>query len=290
MTSIIPTPPPSYVEVDGLRLAYAEWPGVKGPIICLPQLTGHKGSFTRLAQHLAPDYRVIALDLRGRGDSAQPLADYGFAYHARDILHVADQLGLGKFVLLGHSFGATTATYTASIQPGRLKAVVLLDGGADPKEEMLQAMYPTIRRVGRVYPTLEAYLAAMQAIPFFTPWWGEALATYFREDARQLPDGTVTSKSLAQAIERDLDIHFFYCMCLHFPNMHCPTLFMRPTLGLAGDKGHAFSEIEAAAIVRHIPQCRRVDVPNANHYTLLLNDNPPIATPLRAFLAEVVKD
>lgn len=288
--SSLSTPPPSYVEVDGLRLAYADWPGEKGPLICLPQLTGHKGSFTRLAHRLAPDYRVIALDLRGRGDSDQPLADYGFAYHARDILHLADQLGLKKFVLVGHSFGATTAAYTASLQPGRVKAVVLLDGGADPKAEMLKAMYPTIRRVGRSYPSMEAYLAAMWNIPFFTPWWGAALDTYFREDARQLPDGTVTSKSLAQAIERDLDIHFYYCMCLHFPNMHCPALFMRPTLGLAGDQGHVFTETEAVAIVRNIPHCRRVDVPNANHYTLLLNDNPPIAEPLREFLAETVKD
>lgn len=289
MNEPVVTPAPSFVEVDGLRIAYAEWPGEKGPLICLPQLTGHKGSFARLARRLAPEYRVIAVDLRGRGDSDQPLADYGFAYHTRDLLHLADSLGISQFALIGHSFGATASAYLASVQPQRIKAVVLLDGGADPKQETLEAMYPTIGRLGRVYESIDAYLAAMRAIPFFGPWWGEALAQYFREDVRTLPDGAVTSKSSPQAIGRDFDIHFCYCMCLHFPNMHCPALFIRPTIGLVGDKGHVFTETEAAAIVRNIPDCRRVDVPGVNHYTLLLNDDPPIAAPIRKFLAEDVR-
>jgi hypothetical protein len=75
-------------------------------------------------------------------------------------------------------------------------------------------------------------------------------------------------------------------MCLHFPNMHCPALFVRPAVGLLGDKGHVFTESEAAAIVRHIPDCRRADVPGANHYTLLIHDDPPIAPALFEFLDE----
>jgi pimeloyl-ACP methyl ester carboxylesterase len=273
------------IQTNGINLAYEEWPGERGPVICLPHLTGHKGSFINLAERLAPEYRLIALDMRGRGDSDKPDEGYGFAYHARDVLALADALDIESFALIGHSFGATTSAYLASIRPDRVRTVALLDGGADPKDETLKAMYPTIRRLGKVFPSLSAYLDAMRAIPYHQPW-SAALERYFTEDVETLPDGSVQPKPSASAIEHDMDMHFLYCMCLHFPYMHCPALFMRPTRGLLGDKGHVFSEAEAAAIARHIFNCRRVDVPDANHYTMLIHDNPPIAPLLREFLDE----
>jgi pimeloyl-ACP methyl ester carboxylesterase len=274
------------VQVNDLRLSYAEWPGEKGPLICLPSLTAHKGSFASLAQALAPAYRVLALDLRGRGDSDKPAEGYGFAYHARDILSFADALGLDSFFLVGHSFGATVGVYLASIRPRRVRAIVLLDGGADPKDEVMEAMRPAIHHLDRVYPSMEVYLAAMRAIPYFRPW-NATLERYLREDVQALPDGRVRSKTSAEAVGRDLDIHFSYSMCLHFPNLRCPTLFIRPEQGLNGERGHVFSPGEAAAIVAWIPDCRRVDAPGVNHYTLLLHDAPPIAEPIRAFLDEL---
>ncbi len=293
--------PTSFVSVNGVRLAYREWPGERGPLVCLPHLTGHKGSFNWLAERLAPDYRVLAVDLRGRGESDRPADGYGFAYHARDVLALADALRLESFAVVGHSFGATAAAYLASIRPDRVQAVVLMDGGADPKQSVLQAMYPTIRQLGQAYPSLADFLAAMKGLPFFQPWT-EALEAYFVEDAETLPDGTVWARASAAAVERDMDLHFFYSMCLHFPHMlHRPTLFLRPTQGLlsspvpaprqggpVGERGHVFNEREAAAIVRNIPNCRRVDLDGVNHYTLLINSDPPAARPTRAFLDEVV--
>jgi len=278
-------PPTQFVSANGIRLAYLEWPGQSSapPILCLPHLTGHKGSFGPLAQRLAPDWRVLALDLRGRGESDRPAEGYGFAYHARDILAFADALGLPEFVLLGHSFGATAAVYLASIQPRRVRAVALLDGGADPQAETLRAMYAAIERLERHYPSVEAYLAAMRALPFFRPW-SAALEQYFREDVERLADGSVRSRGSAAAITRDLDQHFFYSMCLHYPALRCPALWLRPGDGLAGARGHVFSEAEAHAITAHIPNCTRVDVPGANHYTMLMADEPPVTGPIRDFL------
>lgn len=282
-----PPPVTRHIAVNGLRLACLEWPGERSPLICLPHLTGHKGSYTNLAERLAPEYRVLALDLRGRGDSDKPEDGYGFAYHARDILAFADALGIDRFALIGHSFGATTAAYLASIRPERVSALVLLDGGADPREDMLKAMYSTIRRLDRVYPSLEAWLEAQRGLPFHQPW-STAFERYFIEEAETLPDGCVRSRSSAASIERDMDQHFMYCMCLHFPNVRCPVLFLRPANGLMGGKGHVFSEAEAANIVRHIPHCWRVDVPGVHHYTILLHDDPPVVQPIREFLDETL--
>lgn len=274
------------VHINGLRLAYREWPGERGPLICLPHLTGHKGSYNRLAERLAPEYRVLALDLRGRGDSDKPNEGYGFAYHARDVLAFAEALGIETFTLIGHSFGATAAVYLASLRPDRVQAIVMLDGGAEPRDSTLKAMYPTIHRLDHAYLSLADYLATQQAAPYFQPW-SAALEAYFTEDVEIRSDGQIWSKSSATAIAHDMDMHFLYCVYLHLPRLRCPALFLRPTQGLLGDKGHVYSESEATAIVRSIPNCRRADVPGVNHYTMLIHDDPPVAGPILEFLQEV---
>jgi pimeloyl-ACP methyl ester carboxylesterase len=240
-----------------------------------------------MAAELAPEYRLFALDLRGRGGSDWPAEAYGFAFHAQDVLAFAQALDLPDFVLIGHSFGATAAAYLTSIRPGPVRALVLLDGGADPKEETLAAMRPTVRRMAVSYPSVEAYLEAMKQVTYFHPW-NPVLEAYVREEAEVLEDGTVRARASAEAIERDLNIHFYYSMCLHFPNLPCPTLFIRPERGLLGDRGHVLDPREAASFVAWIPRGRQVDLPGVNHYTMLLQDRPPVVEPIRSFLAEVL--
>jgi pimeloyl-ACP methyl ester carboxylesterase len=275
------------LQAGEVYLTYLEWPGEKGPLVCLPSLTGHKGSFRAMARALAPEYQLYALDLRGRGGSSWPEEAYGFAYHAQDVLAFAESLGLDSFTVIGHSFGGTAGAYLASIRPGPVRALVLLDGGADPKEETLAAMRPAVRRMAASYPSADAYVEAMKQVTYFRPW-NPTLEEYVREEAETLEDGTVRARASAAAIERDLNIHFFYSMCLHFPAVQCPTLFIRPELGLLGERGHVLDPREAAAFVAWIPQGRQVDLPGVNHYTMLLQEHPPVVEPIRAFLAEVL--
>ncbi len=281
-------PKTQYLDAGGISLAYLDWPGERGPLLCLPSITGHKGSFSALARRLAPDYRVIALDLRGRGDSDKPDDGYGFAYHARDVFAFADALGLEMFSIVGHSFGATTGVYLASIRPGRIRSLVLLDGGADPKVETLQLMRQVIRRLDKTHPSRDQYLEAQRGVPYYKPWTN-ALEIYLSEDVRLEPDGSVRSKSSAKALEIDLDMHFSYSMCLHFPNVKCPVLFLRPQLGLLGSSGHVYSDAEASNIVRSIPNCRRSNVQGGNHYTMLIQDDPPVVPFIEEFLGQVLR-
>lgn len=283
-----PTPKTQFVKVNGVSLAYNDWPGERGPLICLPSITGHKGSFAPLAQHLSPEYRVLSLDLRGRCDSSKPKDGYGFSYHARDVLAFADALQFETFSLVGHSFGATASVYLASIQPARIRAAILMDGGADPKAETLRMMYETVRRLTKVYSSMEEYIDLQRSVTYHKPWTS-ALERYLREDVEVLVNGSVRSKSSADAIQRDLDIHFYYSMCLHFPNLRCPVLFLRPQQGLLGTAGHIFSDAEATNIVRNIPNCRRANVQGGNHYTILLQDEPPVLPFVQEFLEQVLR-
>jgi len=274
------------IRANGITLSYREWPGEKGPIFCLPSLTGHKGTFDEVARGLSPEYHLYALDLRGRGDSEKPIEGYGFAYHASDITAFAEALGYEKFSILGHSFGATVGVYLASIRPMQVQALVMVDGGADPKQEVMEAMYPTIGHLSKTYPNTEAYLTAMKKVPYYAPW-SDALERYLLEDVVSQPNGEIRSKSSPEAVKRDLDIHFFYSMCVHFPTLHCPNLFIRPRNGLFGDRAHILDEREAAAFVAWIPKCWRVDLPDVNHYTMILSDDPIVTPPIQAFLSTV---
>jgi pimeloyl-ACP methyl ester carboxylesterase len=280
------SPQTKTLNVNGINLAYNEWEGEKGPLFCLSSISGHKGSFANIAQQLAPEYRLFAIDLRGRGDSDKPLDGYGFSYHARDILAFADALGFEKFSLIGHSFGGTVSVYIASIRPSRIKATVLIDGGCDPKEEVLEAMRPVLRRLAKVYPSMYDYLRSMRLLPYFINQWSSTLENYLRDDVEIFADGTVRSKASADAVERDLDVHFYYSMCVHFPTMQCPTLFIRPKQGLLGDTAHVLDEKEAAAFVAWIPDCERVDLFDVNHYTMVLHDTPPVISPIQKFLRQ----
>ena len=274
------------IQVNGIMLSYKDWPGERGPLICIPSLNAHKGTFDALAVRLSPEYRLLALDLRGRGDSDKPQEGYGFAYHTRDILAFTDALGFDAFSIIGHSYGATVGVYLASIRPLLVRSLVMIDGGADPKEEVMEAMRPALKRLGVVYPSVEAYLEAMREIPYYSPW-NETLERFLIEDLERLPNGEVRSKASPQAVERDLDIHFYYSMCVHFPTLQCPTMFIRPRNGLLGDRAHILDEREAAAFVHWIPKCWRVDLPEVNHYTMVLSDEPLVAPPIKAFLSTI---
>ncbi|WP_029134265.1 alpha/beta hydrolase [Sedimenticola selenatireducens] len=271
-------------EVNGISLSYREWPGQGKTIICLPSFAAHKGSFDQLGAALSPRYRVMAMDLRGRGDSDKPEEGYGFAYHVSDILALTRQLGVEAFSIVGHSFGATVGTYLASIRPSLVEAIVLLEGGADPTERVLEAIRPSLVHLESPYPSMDVYLEAMRAMPFYGRQWGGMLENYLREDVYLLEDGAVQPKASAQGLHKDLDLHFLYSMCLHFPAMSCPALFVRADEGLIdARRGHIFTEAETEAIVRWIPKGQRLDIAGVNHFTLLLNDHNPLAGPVKSF-------
>ena len=62
----------TWKSADGLQLHVRDYPGGEGrpPILCIPGLTRNARDFEEVADRLAGAWRVLAVDLRGRGDSA----------------------------------------------------------------------------------------------------------------------------------------------------------------------------------------------------------------------------
>jgi pimeloyl-ACP methyl ester carboxylesterase len=120
-----------FTTSDGKRLYYTDT-GPEGarPILCLAGLTRNSDDFSFVAPHLA-DYRLIALDSRGRGQSEYDAdyLNYNVLREGHDAIELLDHLGLDKVTVLGTSRGGLIAMALAAGQPARLTAVVLNDIG-----------------------------------------------------------------------------------------------------------------------------------------------------------------
>lgn len=119
-----------HVLINGTRLAYHEWPG-RGPTrLCIHGITANCHAWDRWAEQLAPAYRLIALDLRGRGDSFKPPA-YALEVHLDPLCYprgldaVCDALGLETIHYLGHSLGAMTGVLFGATYPHRVRKLGL---------------------------------------------------------------------------------------------------------------------------------------------------------------------
>lgn len=71
--------------------------------------------------------RVIAIDLRGHGQSDKPLGDYSMTQITQDIELVLRVMGVeDKFILVGHSFGGAMATEYAILHPESISHLILI--------------------------------------------------------------------------------------------------------------------------------------------------------------------
>ncbi len=134
-------------------------------VLFLHSLAGNGGQWALQLDHLRRHRRAVALDLRGHGESdPAENGDYSIEAMAGDVAAAADQLGLRRFILAGHSLGALVAIEYASRHPERIAGLLLVD----PNGDMSHVPEADLR------PFLET-LEALRADPL-----GE-LESYFRQ-------------------------------------------------------------------------------------------------------------
>lgn len=260
-----------FAEVNGIRLHYLDHSGEGSVVALLPGLTANAHCFDGLVQAgLSPRFRVLALDLRGRGLSDKPATGYGMADHAADVVSLLDSLNIERAVIGGHSFGGLLTLYLASRFPDRVARLIVLDSSAmivNPTSREL--IKPSLARLGKSVSSWGDYIAEIKQMPYYHGWWDPVIESYYRADVEEHEDGSVKPRSspeqILEAIERAGDEDWM----AHAAAVRRPVLLLRAPEGFGLPGAAPIVPLEhAAATAQAFADCRSFDVPG-NHMTML---------------------
>lgn len=128
-----PSPPlaaaaDQFFSRDSVRLRYRET-GRGTPVVLIHGFSGRLEFMAELADSLMGEFRVVALDVRGFGQSDTPdgAPFYGDPM-ADDVIGLLDHLGIRRAHLVGHSMGALISADLAVRYPDRVASVSLIGG------------------------------------------------------------------------------------------------------------------------------------------------------------------
>jgi pimeloyl-ACP methyl ester carboxylesterase len=254
-----------------LKLHFWDWGDNGKPnLILIHGGMDHARSWDRIAEAFFDDYRILAPDLRGHGDSNwAPGAMYSIAEYVLDLSALVDIVGRHPVYFIGHSLGAAIVLQYAGIYPERAHKVIAIEGIAPPPElskrlpahERLRNWIEDIRdyekRIPHRYPNLQAAYERMHKA---NPYLSDAMARHLTLfGSNWNADGTLTWKfdNFVRAISP-------YGFTMDeapeiWSQITCPVLLFR---GLDSWTEDPHKEGRFLAIPNH----RLVNVPKAGHW------------------------
>ena len=275
-----------FAAPDRRRLAYQDTGGAGPVVLCLAGLTRNARDFAGLAAHLAPRYRVLRLDARGRGLSewaGDAIAEYTVPVEAGDALALLDHLEVPRAAIIGTSRGGLLGMMIGATAPGRVSCLVLNDIGPVIEPRGLDNImgYLGIEPEAASFEALAAALErAMGAeFPDLSPrqWQGFARTIYRDQDGRprlsydaRLRDSVEAALAGAPA---DLWVLF-------------DALAGLAILTIRGGNSDILSAETLAEMARRQPDMAQVTVANRGHAPFL--DEPAAVAAIDAFLARHV--
>ena len=273
---------------DGLRLHYRDYAGSadRPVIVCMPGLTRNVRDFEVLAARLSPEWRVITVDFRGRGESAYATDAMSYVplTYVQDVERLLTDLRIDRFVAFGTSLGGIVTMLLAATGHAKLAGAVLNDVGPVIEAAGLDRIkgyvgktssWPTwihaARALGEtnavVYPQykLEDWLAMAKRLYRLTRG-GRIVPDYDKNIAEpfHLPGGEV-GVDLWPALDAMRDV---------------------PTLIVRGALSDVLSDATAVAMKDRLRAADYVTVPGAGHAPTL--DEPEAVAAINALLARVV--
>jgi esterase len=263
-TATAPAQPSSeQVTINGLQLHYLDWGNPAGPpLVCVHGYTSSADAFNGFARHFRDRFHIIALDVRGHGESQwSPDGAYTYIDQTGDLAALVDRLGLGQFILLGTSMGGIIAMTYAMEHGQRLRALVLNDIGPEV-EQGSQRITAMVRGRPDEFGSLEDAMAYRRQI---SPIIAARNAADQRELAlgvlRRLPDSKWVWKMdpayIRQRVERGAPVRPDLWPAL--------ALLACPALVVWGTDSDVLSEAQARRMVETLPWGDLLSIPGVGH-------------------------
>ncbi len=284
-----------------VRLAFGRAGEGPNPVLALHGITAQHRAFGAVARHLRHPDGMVALDLRGRGNSEKPLpGNYGLGAHAGDVIRTLDYLGIERGVLVGHSMGAFVALHAALLYPDRIGALVLLDGGWPRPEEPSEAneeeeaaiqegLQRAFSRLDMVFETPEDYLdfwfpgrnLTLEDLP-------PDLADYYLYDLGRV-EGGYTPKASREAAEEDAQsVSSESPTADTLKGLGCPVVLIRAAEGFFPGSDPLISDETRDVLAEALTLHSERRLTGANHYSMLFYESArQVANTIDGFLRQI---
>ncbi|WP_313676085.1 alpha/beta fold hydrolase [Mycolicibacterium sp.] len=126
-----------FLDVHGERVAYVD-EGSGEAILLLHGILGSSQTWRAVIGPLSRNYRVVAPDLLGHGNSTKPRSDYSLGALSVLVRDILDQLGIARATIVGHSLGGGIAMQFVYQHPEYVQRLVLIgSGGLGPDVGLL---------------------------------------------------------------------------------------------------------------------------------------------------------
>ena len=264
------------VTVNGLRIHYLDFGGDgKQPLIMLHGIGRVAHTFDHVANHFNQNYHVMAVDMRGHGDSDwDPKAAYLVEDYVKDIEGLAQQLRLRNIVIWGNSTGGRVAQVFAGLHPDLVAAVIAEDVGPERPREIADGFTSRLKQEDeKGWATEDELFAQLKTGSPRTA--DEILRAYAHFGSKKRPDGRVIWK-------RDPGIG----------NGFVPTELWRfvrqiksPIIYVLGGRSTIVPAATQEELRKTLPQVQIVTMPGLGHYPS--EENPKDFLPIvDGFLAK----
>ena len=272
---------------DGLRLHYRDYDGPRDrpPILCIPGLTRNARDFAPVAERFAGEWRVLVVDLRGRGLSEYDPdpSHYVPQTYAADLLKLLDQLGIADAVFVGTSLGGIVTMVMAMRDAERIAGACLNDVGPEIEQRGLERISSYVGKPTTYSSWDELARALMDNNHDAFPGWDLARWAAFARCTASERDGAIrfdydaaiADGFNAAASAPPADIWPYY-----------RALAGRPVLLLRGELTDLLEPAVAERMVREIPDVELVEVPGVGHAPAL--DEPESLAAIERLLARVL--
>jgi pimeloyl-ACP methyl ester carboxylesterase len=279
MTSLA-QPKSMHASVNGLKLHYLDWGNPQAPpVVCVHGYTSSAQAFNAPARHFQDRAHIVALDVRGHGESAwSPAGAYQYRDQASDLAAFVDQLELPTFTLIGTSMGGIIAMAYAEAHADRLARLVINDIGPDVEGGSGRITQMVGSRPDD-FATLDDAMAYRREV---SPITASRAADDQRELAlgvlRERPDGRWVWKMdpayIQQRVQRGAPARPALWPVLE--QLSCPTMVVW------GTTSDVLSEAQARRMVDALPHGELVAVPGVGHAPTLVE--PVVLSALERFL------
>jgi len=251
-----PGPPADrFLTVNGLRLHYLDWGGPGPPLILVHGLDRHAHTFDHIAPHFASRYRVIAVDMRGHGESAwDPDARYLVEDYVRDMEGLVEQLGLRNIAIWGNSTGGRVAQVYAGLHPDRVSHMISEDVGPERPRQIADGYGRRVAQEEAGWVSEEDVAAQVRKSNPGMP--GPNVTTYVRYGTRRRDDGRLVWK-------RDPKVANGFVVTDLWPSVSRITM---PALYIIGGRSTIVPAETQERLRTTLPRVTIATIPDAGHY------------------------